>query len=269
MALLLLVAANAARASQLRVASINVCTDQLLLTIADPEQIVGLSPYSRDPARSWGAAAARQFPLLSGDAEDVLVLRPDLVLAGRFTKRATREFLRSKDIRVEEFDAARSLEDTKAQIVRAGALLGHPDRATALVGRIDAAVARARAAASRSRVRVLALARRGWVSGNNSLITSLLETVGLVNAAGELGIRSGGFATLETIVQLRPDLILVSEDDAPAEDQGRAFLLHPALQRLYPPGKRLVVPERLTVCGGPMLVDAIDRLTAEIERVSR
>ena len=28
-----------------RVASINACTDQLLLALADPEQIVGLSPY--------------------------------------------------------------------------------------------------------------------------------------------------------------------------------------------------------------------------------
>ena len=71
--------------------------------------------------------------------------------------------------------------------------------------------------------------------------------------SAQLGFRSGGFASLETIVSLRPDFILVAEDGPFAEDQGRAFLLHPALEQLYPPDRRLVIPERLTICGGPML----------------
>ena len=50
---------------------------------------------------------------------------------------------------------------------------------------------------------------------------------------------------------------------------GRAFLLHPVLARLYPPDKRIVLPERLTVCGGAMLADALDALTAELQRVAR
>lgn len=251
-----------------RIASINVCTDQLVLALADPDQIVGLSPYSRDAVRSWAAAEASRYPRLSGEAEDVLVLKPDFVVAGRFTKRATRELLKDKGLRVVEFDAARSLDDAKREMLRMGELVGHPDRAAAAAVRIDAAVARARAAASRTSYRVLPLSRRGWVSGSDSLISSMLAATGLATAAREMGIRSGGFASLETIVATKPDLILVADDTAFAEDQGRAFLLHPALERLYPASKRIVVPERLTVCGGPMLAEALDRLTAEIERVS-
>ncbi len=43
-----------------RIASMNVCTDQLLLALADPPQILGLSRYARDPAQSLGAAEARR-----------------------------------------------------------------------------------------------------------------------------------------------------------------------------------------------------------------
>jgi iron complex transport system substrate-binding protein len=252
-----------------RIASINTCTDQLLLTLADPPQILGLSPFSRDPARSWLAAEAAKYPRLSGEAEDVLVLKPDLVVAGTFTKRATREFLKQQGLRVVEFDVATTVEDVRAQIVRMGDIVGHPDRAAAQVERLDAAVERARAVASRTRYRVLPLARRGWVSGASSLTTSLLTAAGLASAAGDLGVASGGFVSLEQIVSRKPDLLLVSEESGLAEDQGRAFLLHPALEALYPPEKRLVIPEQLTVCGGPMLADALDRLTREIERVSR
>jgi iron complex transport system substrate-binding protein len=251
-----------------RIASINLCTDQLLLALADPPQILGLSPYSRDSARSWNAVKAAQFPKLSGEAEDVLVLNPDAVVAGRFTKRATRELLKEKGLRVVEFDAARSLDDVKKQIRQMGDLVKHPDRAAAEIKRLDTAIAHAREVVSRKPFRVLALSRRGWVSGGDSLTSSLLATAGLANAATDLGYKLGGFASLETIISLQPDYLLVSNGGDFAEDEGSAFMLHPALERFYPPARRLVIPETLTVCGGPMLSEALDRLASELERVA-
>src|ERR1041384_1112873 len=47
-----------------------------------------------------------------------------------------------------------------------------------------------------------------------------------------------------------------------ARDDGQAFLLHPALERFYPPEKRIVIPERMTECGGVMLAEALDALAA-------
>jgi iron complex transport system substrate-binding protein len=256
-------------ASLPRIASINLCTDQLLLTLADPPQILGLSPYSRDPARSWAATEAASFPRLSGTAEDVLILKPDAVVAGRFTKLATRELLKDKGLHVVEFDAARSLDDARKQIRLMGEVTRHPDRASAEIDRLDSAIAHLRQLAARKTYRVLAISRRGWITGGDSLTSSLLTNAGLSNAARDLGIKSGGFASLEAIINLKPDLILVSDDSGFAEDEGSAFLLHPALERFYPASKRIVIPERLTVCGGPMLSEAMDRLAAELERVDR
>ena len=100
-------------------------------------------------------------------------------------------------------------------------------------------------------------------------MTSLLDAAVLSNVAGELGVEWGGYISLEQVVASRPDFLLVTDGSDFAEDQGRGFLLHPALERLYPLAKRIVIPERLTVCGGPMLADALDRLTAEVARVAR
>jgi len=252
-----------------RLASINLCTDQLLMTLADPAQILGLSPYARDAARSWDAAKAAQFPKLSGEAEDVLILKPDIVVAGRFTKRATRELLKDKGLNVAEFDVPRSMDDVKKQILRMGDIVGHRDRAVAEVAKLDLAIAHARDVAARKQYRVLALSRRGWVSGSDSLTGALLSAVGLASAAREMGLRTGGFASLEAIVSLKPDFLLLSEGSSFAEDEGRAFLLHPALERFYPASKRLVIPEKLINCGGPMIAEALDRLAAELERVER
>jgi iron complex transport system substrate-binding protein len=267
-AVLTLTLATQAQAAGLpRVASINVCTDQLLMTLADPAQIVGLSPYSQDAARSWAAAEARTYRRLSGEAEDLLTFKPDVVVAGLYMKRATRQLLKRQGMRIAEFDIARSIDDVKAQIRRMGDLVGHPDRAEAQLARLDAAIAGARQVVTRKPYRVLALSRRGWVSGDDSITSALLSITGLSNAASGLGSHSSGFATLEAIVADRPDFILISDGRDVAEDEGSALLLHPALEKLYPPSRRIIIPEDLTVCGGPMLPDAIDRLVAELKRV--
>jgi iron complex transport system substrate-binding protein len=116
---------------------------------------------------------------------------------------------------------------------------------------------------------VLPLLRRGWVPGSDSFVSSLLTAIGLFNASGDLGVASGGYAPLETIVNLKPDFILVSQAGDHAGDEGQAFLLHPALERFYPPAKRIVIPERLTECGSAMLAQALDVLVAELKRVER
>ena len=252
-----------------RIASMNLCTDQLLISLADPEQILGLSRYARERFESLAADDARKFRILSGGAEDILLLHPDVVVASLYDKRSTRELLKERGLYLAEFAVPRNLDEVKAQIREMGNLVGHPDRASAEIARLDDAVARARETVSQHRYKVLPLSRRGWVAGSDSLLSSLLAQTGLFNAAGDLGITFGGYASLEAIVNLQPDFIVVADASERAEDDGHAFLLHPALERLYPPSRRIVIPDRLTVCGGVMIADALDRLVSELKRVEQ
>jgi iron complex transport system substrate-binding protein len=246
----------------------NICTDQMLLALADPAQILGLSRFSRDP-RQGLVEGARHFPVLSGGAEDILVLKPDVVTASQFDKRSTRELLKANGVNLIELPVPRNLGDVREQIREMGNIAGHPERAAAEVARLDAAIAEARKLAGVRHFRVLPLSRRGWVPGRDSFVGAILAEAGLANAAGELGVDFGGFASLEAIVQLKPDFLVVSDSGDRAEDDGRAFLLHPALERFYPREKRIVIPERMTECGGVFLADALNTLTKELRRVAR
>lgn len=266
MAALAMPVSSALAANLPHVVSMNVCSDQLLLSLADPEQILGLSRFSRD---AWVNGDTRRYPRLSGGAEDVLVLKPDIVLANLFDKRSTRELLKANGMHLAELSVPRTLSEVKDQIRELGDIVGHADRAGLQIARLDAALARARQAVADKHYHVLPLSRRGWVAGRDSFIGALLAETGLFNAAGELGFDFGGYASLEAIVSLKPDLLLVSQAGDFARDDGQAFLLHPALERFYSPEKRIVIPERLTECGGVTLADALDVLTAELKRVGR
>src|SRR2546423_12575803 len=72
-----------------RVVSFNQCGDQLVLALANPEQIAGLSPYAADPSLSVVAEKARAFPRLDWQAESTIALGPALGLIGPNQRPAT------------------------------------------------------------------------------------------------------------------------------------------------------------------------------------
>jgi iron complex transport system substrate-binding protein len=57
--------------------------------------------------------------------------------------------------------------------------------------------------------------------------------------------------------------------DAPREatDQGALYLTHPALRAAYPPDKRIRLPARYALCGGPALIAAMHYLDGELKRL--
>ncbi|MCB1488086.1 MAG: ABC transporter substrate-binding protein [Bauldia sp.] len=258
----------AAAAPPSRIASINLCADELLIALADPDQIASLSVYATDPKLSYFAREAAAYPHGAGEAETVVELEPDLVLAGRYTKRATRDMLTQLGYPLELLDAARSIDDSIAQIRQVAAIVGHPERGEALIEEIEAARRRATEMPAGKPVTGAVYQRRGYVTGGDTLTGELMTLVGIANAGGDLAGARGGFVRLEELVATPPDLILVTTPSTSPGDQGEALLAHPALAALYPPEKRILLPERLTVCGGPSLPAAIDWLASEARRVA-
>jgi iron complex transport system substrate-binding protein len=265
-AILLPVSAPAA-APPRHIVSINLCADELLVTLADPGQIAALSVYATDPDLSYVADAASAFPHNAASAETVVGYDPDLVLAGRFTKRATRDLLARLGYRVELLDAARSIADSEKQIRQVAAIVGHPERGEAMVADIEAARARAVAAAPSGKPTAANYQRRGYVTGGDTLTGELLSIAGFTNDGDALAGKTGGFVPLERLVANPPDYIVVAHADARAEDQGSALLAHPALARLYPPERRIVLPNKLTACGGPSLPAALDWLATQARHI--
>ena len=249
-----------------RIVSIHACADQLLLALADREQIVALSPYATDERLSFLADRARDYRIASGSAEETLQMQPDLVLAGRFTKASTRAILKRQGLHVETLAPVRTLADSIAQIRQIAGLIGQPERGEALIARIEKAADALHGRFAARHATALLLQRRGYVTGRNSLVGDILRLAGIENVA-DFGPRPGGQISLEAVLTARPDILIVAKAGPDASDQGVALLSHPALTRLYPPSRRLILPERLTVCGGPALPLALDHIGGEAERV--
>lgn len=248
-----------------RIVSINACTDQILFKLVPPERIAALSIYAADPTLSIyaGEVLASGIPLIRGTVEEVLKLDPDLVLAGTWTRSLTREQLALRGIPLKAFAAPSTLDEVKAGIRLMGELVGAEHAANAMVRAIDAALQR-NADLALGRLSALQFQRRGYTSGEATLLGDVMRKVGLRNAAGGLGVHSVERADLETVLKVRADLLILLDPNPDAADQGTALLQHPALLAAYPPERRLVLANNLTVCGGPALVTALDTLAGAL-----
>lgn len=246
------------------VVSINLCTDQLVMALAEPGTIRAVSRLARSEL-SFEALRARSIPLASTGAEHVLSLRPDLVLAGAYSGAQTRAMLHHLGIRVETFAPVATLAEARAEIERAAALLGTIARATSLLAEIDRAL-EAAAGAGRG-LTAIVYERRGFASGTGTLSNELLAWLGVEDLAARAG-RSGVTAMpLEAIVLARPDVLIMDWGGTAPPDQGTALLLHPALARVVPWHRHIVMPPALIACAGPALPRAIDRMAGELRRV--
>src|SRR4051812_4141359 len=106
-----------AAAAPKRVVSFNQCGDQLVVALADPSQIAGLSPYAADKSLSVVADKARAFPRLDWQAESTIALGPDLVLIGQNDRPVTKHILRAQGLRLYEIALIADIAVAKQQVL--------------------------------------------------------------------------------------------------------------------------------------------------------
>ena len=209
-----------------RVVSFNLCADQLVVALADSNQIAALSPYAQDRHLSVVAERARAFPMLDWSAEGTVAFGPDLVLVGPNDRRETRRMLNALNIPVADVALVTDIATARDQILSIAARLGHPERGEAMVRALDDARARLAAAARPVAKTALVVERGGYVEGPQSLTATLLAEVGLRLPAGAPS-GYGGYMSLETLLVTRPDVLVLKDPPLAGGGSGRA-VLHPS-----------------------------------------
>jgi iron complex transport system substrate-binding protein len=241
-----------------RVVSINLCTDQLALLLAEPEQILSVSRMAHDAASSVYVDRARAFPANGSGAEEVFLLRPDLVLAGIYTAPATVQMLRRLGIRVEVFAPAEALADIPDRIARMGAVLGREERAAQVIAAFEADLA-ALSDAPETRPRVALYAANSFAAGDASLAGDILTAAGFDNVAAEAGISLGGTLPLERLLMLEPDVVIAGAD-YPGQSRAEDNLAHPAFRSLADRTLPGTLNRRDWTCDTPEVLGAVRAL---------
>ena len=256
-----LVTGTAAAAPPTRIVSLNLCTDQILLDLVPRERIAALSWLAADRDVSPITDDIAGLQLVRGGAEEVLALRPDLVLANPYAAAPTVDLLKRLGTVTEVIPFAQDFDGIRLAVRRVAAAVGELARGEALVARFDAGLAAVTGATPKApRPEALVYQVNGLVSGSGSLIDAALDAAGLANQAATRRLASGGRLALEQLVAVPPDLVVLAQAPRTYATVVSDNLRHPALQRLMQLKPSLVLPMPLWLCGSPRVTGAIQLL---------
>lgn len=241
----------------------NLCTDQLAMLLAGDGQLLSVSQISLDAHVSPMAEEARGYEINHGQAEEIFLMEPDLVLAGIYTPQATVNMLRGLGIRVEVFDITSSLDGVRGQIAKMGKALHREAAAAAMVAEFDErrAVLEAREGGRPSAMLYYA---NGLTSGEGSMAHEILDLAGFRNAAVEAGPEWQMRMPLEVLAMTDPDIVIAATP-YPGGSRAEDILQHPAVRALQETRAAAAVTDHDWVCDTPFVLRAAEHL-AEVRR---
>lgn len=232
------------------VVSLNLCTDELVLLIARPEQIRSVSYLSHAPEETILWRRARRYRPNDGSMLAAAALRPKLVVTTGAAGRDLQRLASGTGAQLLALPFPMSLQDVAENVVRVGQATGNPVTA----GRIVAAMAAARRSTPRPAREAV------WVDGaGRSLSAQGLGAAWLRLAGLSQRPLPGDRMTLESMIVRPPRILLQSRYRAGQTSSAVAWQRHPAARRARVP-LTLATDGRRWTCMGPTLLPEILRL---------
>ena len=252
-----------AHASPQRIVSIGLCTDQLLLLLADREQIASLSNWALDERMSYMRDAVGDIPINHASIEEIILLEPDLVIASEFVGRDTMQYLQRLGYPVAQLPVPTSVAETYDLIRQMGRHIGNSGRAESMVDSMRQQLMEIRSRyANRPPKTLVTYGPNGYTIGANTLENDIFLQAGYRNLAAEMGIEGFQSISLERLIAADPDVLQVDRDLSRQNALATSRLTHPVITKIMRHREPLDIPLRLRICAGPMLIEAVEMMAA-------
>jgi iron complex transport system substrate-binding protein len=246
-----------------RIVSISLCTDQLLLMMVERDRITALTQSAARAEESYMASAVGDIPLHHGRIEEIIALKPDLVVGGTFAAQGTARLLRELGYRVELAEPPTSMMGVQALIRYFGQWTSRSDKAEEMIQKMDQQLASIQQRyADKPQRGIMVYSPNGYTIGSDTLEDEIFRAAGYRNLAADMGITGFQTISLEQLVAAQPDFVQIDNYLYQQSSLAGAYINHPALQAMLPEEKRLYMPTLLRDCAGPMVVDAVEYLAS-------
>lgn len=239
-----------------RIASLNMCIDQLLFKLVPKARIASVTYLSAHPQLSTISDQLDGLYINHGLAEEIVPLQPDLILAGEFGAGDAITLLQQLGYSVERVAFPRTLDEISTHIKSLGELVGAPQAAAIMVHEIQQQLAELDGRKNELAQPPTAIwySSDGVVIGDGTLEHELLIRAGYRNLAAEH--QHSGFLKmdLEQLLVYAPKIIIVEAGYAQSFSLASEYLQHPALRER---SRLLELPAALSVCSAPVIAQAL------------
>lgn len=247
---------STAEAKPMRVASLNLCTDELLLLLGDDRQIASVTHLARQASETSYWRKARRYRSNDGSLLSVAGLKPDLVLTMGGGARDRTSIAGRLGIRVIDLPYPQSLEDIEGSIARVAAELGQAQRGRQVLAQLQ----ELRKTVPGQSFDTIWLGGGGRSMGPRGLAADWMRLGGL----RQRSLR-GDRISLEQLLVAPPQVLLRSDYRQGEYSGEQRWMTHPLARRTRA-GQTLTTDGRRWTCMGPSLIPEILRLRRDLSR---
>jgi iron complex transport system substrate-binding protein len=240
-----------------RIVSLDYCSDQFVLKLADRSQILALS---KDATKefSYMSKQAIGIPNVRSQAEDVMVLRPDLVARSYGGGPGAKGFFERAGLPIAQLDYADDYKGIIANIRSMAKAFGHPERGEALVAEFEARLAAIKKAETSPSA--LYTTPSGVTGGKDTMIDLMMDSASLSNFQEQEGWNP---IPLERLARERPDMVIAASFGTKTNPMdGWSPSRHPVARAQIKGQTILPLNGALTSCGGWFVIEAIEAMAA-------
>ncbi len=247
---------TAASVGALKVASLNLCTDELLLALAAPEQIVSVTHLAQKPQETTLWRQARRYPLNDGSLLSVVGRKPDLVVTMGGGARDRARIAQRLGIRIVDLPYPQGLADVERAIAAVAKAIGRADAGRHWLSRIDAL----------KQTQPRQLPDTIWLGGGGRSVQSTGLAADWMQLAGfRQRPLKGDRVSLEQLL-IQPPAILLRSDYRSGQYSGEQRWLRHPLAKGTRRSRTIPTDGRAWTCMGPPMVDEVLRLRRQVRR---
>lgn len=231
-----------------RIVSCSLISDEILLSLVEPTNILALSPLSINPSYSMVAEKAKGKNIVKANAEDVSALMPDIVFTAPFVNRDFLNAIGKSISNVCVLNNFESISDIESTISLMGIILNRNKEASSLIENMRNSLS---SVSNRlkgvEKKRVIMLSSYGYTAGKNTSFDTVCTHASAINIASVIGIKSYAEVPFENLLAFASqiDTVIISEENPqntisflkthkiysqiPAISEGKIINIKPAL----------------------------------------
>lgn len=217
-------------AKPMRIITVSIGHDEITLALVSSERLIAVGAVSKDATYSNVADLVQDKQETTRDPEEIIALEPDIVVTSPFVPIEVVDALERVGITVVQTGLQHDLQAQINTILLMGYIYGEEARAAEFADELQARYDALLAVTSDKQPKpsILSTARYSdtiWVAGSNSTQGELIVAAGGVNAAESAGVDGNQTSSLEGLIAMAPEIIIIPQPLAFGAEDFRQSLL--------------------------------------------
>ena len=198
-----------------RILTFAMYTDQIVLGLVTSDHLVGINTLLDDPVLSNIIPIAKKISKKIGNpgAEEVLSMKPDLVIVSDWTQAEKIQSMRDLGLKVVSVKSPETIQDAKDAVSQVAAAIGEPEKGKQLIRMMDKKLAEIREKTSKIRPEqqknIVLLSLMTAYGGAGCAYDDACREANVINGIAVAGLKTGQQLTKEMLIKINPDIMLM------------------------------------------------------------